>query len=224
MNPKQLKSVFTWETRRVVIQDRVWHFPDYYDDPDFVFPGWGAPELFGNSNPVNIEYCSGHGHWIAERAKANPDQNWVAVEKQFVRVKRIWSKLKNDGLDNLIVVCGEGGSWTRKYVPDATVQQVFVNFPDPWPKARHAKNRIIQRPFAEEMRRILTPSGTVTLVTDDGNYSRQMHEVFSTRGDFESSYVYPHYLSDLSDYGNSYFGSLWRSKGKMIHYLKFEAA
>lgn len=212
MNPKQLKPVFTWETRRVLFQDSVWYFPDYFEDSDFVFPGW--PALFGNSHPIQIEYCSGNGSWIIEKAKANPHLNWVAVEKKYERVRKIWSKLKNHALSNLIVLCGEGFSWTQKYVPSASITEVFVNFPDPWPKERHAKHRIVKPAFAQEMVRILAPEGSILLVTDDADYSQIMQDTFSSHFTLSS-------FDPVPNYGTSYFDSLWREKGRLIRYHRF---
>jgi tRNA (guanine-N7-)-methyltransferase len=84
MKPEDLKAPFTWNARKVMIEDRILYIPtrcETYDD--FSFPGWSAPDLFGNDNPVHIEYCSGNGAWIAEKAVGNPNINWVAVEKKI---------------------------------------------------------------------------------------------------------------------------------------------
>jgi len=148
MKPKDLKYPFPWEDRGVIVQDRVWYVPEYYDDYErFTFPGWAHPDLFGNNNPINLEYCSGNGTWIANKAIAEPHLNWVAIEKKFARVQKIWSKISNLGLNNLLVIHGEGYNVTSCYLPDASIREIYINFPDPWPKNRHAKNRLIKGPF-----------------------------------------------------------------------------
>ncbi len=217
MRPKDLKSPFSWEGRKVLIQDRIWHVPNYYDDPAFVFPGWEAQELFGNDKPVKVEFCSGNGCWIVEKAKAHPEYNWVAVELKFKRVRKIWSKIKNHELDNLIAVCGEGLNISRRYIPNESVEEVFVNFPDPWPKDRHAKHRIIKASFADEVARILTPTGTITMVTDDPPYSEQMSTTFQKHETFRADLVTP----KSEEYGNSYFHQLWVNLGRNIHFHRF---
>lgn len=99
-----------------MIHDRVWYVPERTAAPsDFVFPGWEHPDLFGNGNPVIMEYCSGNGAWIANKAIQNPHLNWVAVERKFERVRKIWSKVKNHGLANLIVICGEAHNATERF-------------------------------------------------------------------------------------------------------------
>lgn len=223
MKPKDLKPVFTWEERRVLIQDRVWYFPEHYVEKNFEFPGWNDNSLFGNEKPISVEYCSGNGDWILSKAEAHPERNWVAVEKQFKRVRKIWSKMKNRGVNNLVIVCGEGCRWTEAYVPGGSVSEAYINFPDPWPKDRHAKHRIIKPEFSKQLRRILTEDGTVTLVTDDQDYSHLMVDVFSTTPGFVPSYPAPHFITNRSDYGDSYFDHLWRELGRTIRYHRFEA-
>src|ERR1700723_523011 len=107
MRPKNLKCPFTWKTRRPMIHDRVLYVPEYYDKhSEFVFPGWENPEVFERAAPIEAEYCAGNGAWIVEKATRHPERNWVAVEIQFDRVRKIWSKVQNLGLKNLFIVCG----------------------------------------------------------------------------------------------------------------------
>jgi tRNA (guanine-N7-)-methyltransferase len=220
MKPKQLKHPFSFDARRVMIDDGIFFVPPYCKDyQEFSFPGW--PALFGNDHPVQVEYCSGNGLWITERAIAHPEINWVAVEIRFDRVRKLWSKKKNFNLDNLFIVCGEGVSVSREYFPSSSIQEVYVNFPDPWPKDRHAKHRIVQQPFALEVRRILACGGGATLVTDDPVYSQQMIREMLSEGRFRSDYPDPYYLTERKGYGSSYFEALWRSKGRSIHFHRF---
>lgn len=223
MKPNDLKSPFPrGESRAIIIHDRVWYVPEISEpNPDFIFPGWEHPDLFGNENPVHVEYCSGNGTWIAEKALQNPHINWLAVEIKFTRVRKIWSKLKNYRLNNLVVLCGEGMQATHSYFPDRSVSHVFVNFPDPWPKRRHAKNRLIQTPFIEQVKRISIDGGELTLVTDDPDYSLQMVETVMESQSFIPSFPEPHYQTENSDYGTSYFDSLWRNQGREIRYHHF---
>jgi len=224
MKPQDLKPPFkNRQERRVMISDRVWYVPEMDElDREFTFPGWCDSVLFGNSNPVSVEYCSGNGDWIIEKAKENPHMNWVAVEVKFMRVRKIWSKLKNNRLNNLIVICGEGLNVTRHYFPGRSVKSVFVNFPDPWPKRRHAKHRIIQEAFVKEISRITEDDGYFTLVTDDAEYSRQMIGTVMKNQAFASCLPEPHYKTDIENYGSSYFYALWNSLGRVVRYHQFQ--
>jgi tRNA (guanine-N7-)-methyltransferase len=222
MKPCELKSPFTWENRQVMIHDRVWYFPKLCKDADaYRFPGWHHEETFSREGPVCVEYCSGNGAWIAAKAEQNLHQNWVAVELKFERVRKIWSKIKNLKLDNLLVLCGEGYEATKRYFPNGSVDSVYINFPDPWPKTKHAKHRIVQKRFVEEVLRILKTGGILTMVTDDENYSKIMiAELLRAKG-FESVYPEPYFVHDYPGYGNSFFEDLWREQRKNIHYHAF---
>jgi tRNA (guanine-N7-)-methyltransferase len=222
MKAKSLKPSFTWKERRPLIQDRVFYVPDFYFEHDkFTFPGWESSEVFGNENPVHVEYCSGNGDWIVGKALANPNVNWVAVEKRFERVRKIWSKIKIHNIENLLVVCGEGLTFTQNYVSPGSVSTAYVNFPDPWPKDRHAKHRIVRAPFVNEMARILNRDGEMILVTDDVDYSLIMVDEMNRSEDFEASYPEPYFLSNVDDYGSSWFEQLWKEMGRVIRHIKY---
>lgn len=220
MKPKMLKHPFSWDERKVLIKDQVWYVPEYYDQYEsFPFPGWEHEDLFHNKKPVMVEYCSGNGTWLSAKAQQFPEYNWVGVEKQFKRVRKLWSKAKNQSIHNMIALCGEAYTATRHYFPTESIHDIFINFPDPWPKNKHAKHRLIHREFVHEMWRILRSEGTVTVVTDDDHYSAQVIEEMHPR--FKSVFAPPYFVTQFEGYGSSFFEELWRSQGKTIRYHQF---
>lgn len=222
MGSVKLKSPFIWKERHVLIQDRVWYIPDgYFALDQFEFPGWVNPQTFSEERPLCLEYCSGNGDWIAAKAQQYPEFNWVGIEKKFERTQKIWGRLKRFNLSNLLVICGEGYRFTSHYLASQTIQSVFINFPDPWPKKRHEKHRLVRVPFIQEVHRILKVKGTLTLVTDDSDYSHFMIEQMQQVLGFTSQFAYPYYLHDYPGYGTSYFDDLWRQQGKKIYYHCF---
>ncbi|MBS0604227.1 MAG: tRNA (guanine(46)-N(7))-methyltransferase TrmB [Verrucomicrobia bacterium] len=222
MKPKNLKCPFTWKDRRPVIHDHILYVPEYYQEHEkYTFPGWESPDVFGRAAPIEVEYCTGNGAWIVEKAIAYPDRNWVAVEIQFERVRKIWSKIHNFNLKNLFIVCGEGLTFTRYYVPDHSFSAAYVNFPDPWPKDKHAKNRILQEPFLTEMARALKPGSIATIATDHVEYSRQIIEGMNANPLWESCYPDPYFVREFEGYGSSFFEALWRERGIPVHYMQY---
>lgn len=203
------------------LHDQLWYVPPE-ERNIYNFQGWSHPDCFGNDNPIEIEYCSGNGSWIAAKAQENPGINYIAVEKKGSRARKILKKAHKRKLKNLIVVYGEGLQVTSKYFPDASIQAVYINFPDPWPKRRHAKNRIVNPDFVEQIHRILDRNGVFTLVTDDPDYSAIMIKELRKFLGFSSLYPEPYYITDLPNYGTSFFEDLWRQKGKNIHYHGFK--
>jgi tRNA (guanine-N7-)-methyltransferase len=219
MQPKNLKFPYKWEERRPEIQDSMLFIPDYYDrHQEWKFPSW--EEIFGNSNPVIVEYCSGNGTWIAEKAK-DKSKNWIAVEWRFERVQKIWSKKKNQQLDNLFIVCGDAQIFIRQYLKDQSIDGVFVNFPDPWPKEKHAKNRLFQPPFMKELSRTVKSGAPFIVATDDPPYSEQLRDVTFANGGWDPVFKAPYYVTEWEGYGASYFDWLWREKGREIRYFQF---
>lgn len=221
MKPKDLPLAFTWENRKVIFKDGIWCVPSYYDHYDsFAFPGWDHSGFFKKKQDVCVEYCSGNGHWIVEKALKNPDLNWVAVEKRFDRCRKIWSKMKNQGLDNLLIICADAMIVTENYFPDQSIEEIYINFPDPWPKKRHTKHRLIKKTFLDQMGRILKKGASINLVTDDWDYLQNaclcIEDSF-----FEFAFPEPFYVTALAGYGTSYFDQLWRKLGRKIYYLRF---
>lgn len=221
MRPNQLVYPFeSEEEKSIKIEDRVLYFPA--PSPNMSKFCFHDLEYFGNENPIYVEYCSGNGGWIAEKAIQDKNINWIGVEIKFKRIKKIWAKIKNYSLNNLIALYGEAEKSTEFLFKEASVSQAYINFPDPWPKKRHAKNRLMQENFIKELYRILKPEGSFTFVTDDEAYSNQTIELSLAHGGFKSIYEKPFYLSNPEDYGSSFFDSLWREKGKTIRLHTFQ--
>lgn len=222
MKPADVKSPFIWKDRHILIKDRIWYVPNHYHDhKQFSFPGWHHPLTFENNQPICLEYCSGNGAWIAERAQRESHYNWVAIEQQFIRVRKIRSKIQNFDLPNLLAACGEGFVITKEFIPAESIRKVYINFPDPWPKTRHKKHRLVQKQFIIELSRVLEPGGELTIVTDDEPYSNMVIEVMKDHGGFESIFANADFTEDYPDYGSSYFEDLWRGFGKKIRYHVF---
>jgi tRNA (guanine-N7-)-methyltransferase len=223
MKPVDLKVPFEWENRQIMIDDHIWYVPGYQETAQaFTFPGWSDPSIFEKNQPVVIEYCSGNGAWIVEKAKAHPEINWVALEIKFQRARKIWAKIKNLQLPNLFVICGEGRLVTHKYIENASMEHVYINFPDPWPKTKHIKNRIIQESFVAEIARILKPGGYFTFVTDDTDYSEWTIDITLRNPNLISCNPSPFFSNEWIGYGTSFFEQLWREKGKDIRYHQFK--
>ncbi len=186
------------------------YIPGHYEHRELSF------SFFEAERPSIIEYCTGNGQGIGERAKQNPEYNWIAVEKRFERARQIWLLLHRERLPNLSVVCGEAELFTRYYAPLA--MEVYINFPDPWPKRRHLKHRLIRADFLSELHRILPPGAPVTCATDDPPYAAEMQREFEKSPGWKLRF----HLNEWPDYGRSFFKDLWLQKGRALHFLSYE--
>lgn len=208
---------FKWEDRRPMIIDGLLYIPKNYDDHHL----FENKKYFDNSNPIDIEYCSGNGQWIVEKAKQYPNINHIAVEMKFDRARQIWLKMHNENLKNLFIVMGEALTFTKHYLEKESISDVFINFPDPWPKKKHEKNRLIKDEFIQEVSKVMNKNNIITLVTDDQDYRNQMIEVFLKNINFMPVYEKPYFIQNIDNFGESFFDTLFRQKNKLINYLKF---
>jgi len=217
MKKTDLVIPFKYEDRRPIIINRYLYVPDnYYAHDEFT-----DKITFENENEINIEYCSGNGEWIIEKAKKNPNINFIAVEMKFLRARQIWLKMHKDNLKNLFVVQSEAFVFTKHYLKDYFVSEVFINFPDPWPKKRHAKNRLLKEEFLKEVNRVQKKDKTITIVTDHEDYRDQVIEEFLKIKEYKAVFKEPYFIQDASGFGSSFFLSLFQSKGKAINFIKF---
>lgn len=139
---------------------------------------------FPKKQPLEIELGAGDGSFIAQYARAHPEHNFIAVERLLGRARKVEKKGLRYGLDNLRVIRIEAGYFARYLLPEHCVHKMHIYFPDPWPKPRHAKNRLIQPPFIETLKKILQPGAEVFLRTDSPAYYEQMRQVFSQFKEF----------------------------------------
>jgi tRNA (guanine-N7-)-methyltransferase len=203
------------QEKKPILLDGLFYLPQSREEPS------GPISLFPQDKKVAIEYCSGNGEWILQRAVEDPATFWVAVEKKWQRAHRIWQKMVRRGLKNLLVVYGEGFALTSQYVPDQCVAEIFVNFPDPWPKRRHGKHRLVKKEFVSELARVLQIGGTATIVTDDPSYAELICKEMGASLAFQPQFPEPYYITEWPEYGTSFFESLWRNKGLQIRYIQF---
>ena len=116
LNQKQFLYPYKFENREPCIFDRVIFIPEYYfHHKEFLFPEFSSQEMFGNNNPVHVEFCSGNGEWIIKKALENPNINWIASEIKFKRVRKIWVKLKQLNLQNIIIAFGDANDFINFY-------------------------------------------------------------------------------------------------------------
>ncbi len=211
---------FEWKDRHPILLEKFFYIPKGFDHQEDRLE-WNDERIFGNSNPVCIELCSGNGQWIGEKAKQRPDLNWVAIDLDFGRARKIWLKIFREKISNLYVVCGDGSVFLRYYAPLKGAKESFVNFPDPWPKQRHAKHRLIQKPFLDLLSTVLVDGALASFATDDVSYRDQMIRELARSAQWQPVFYDPYYLSDFESYGDSYFANLWKQKKRTLYYIQY---
>lgn len=131
-------------------------------------------ELFPTNQPLEVELGAGDGSFLIAWANANPQHNFLAIERLLGRIRKIERKAKRAGLTNVRLMRIEASYFLDHLLPRQSVTALHVYFPDPWPKRKHRKNRLINDAFAETCVRVLAPGGTLYVRTDDTDYFEQM--------------------------------------------------
>ena len=136
-------------------------------------------ELFPRDQPLEVELGSGDGSFLAEYARLHPGHNFIGVERLLGRIRKLDRKGRRAGLTNLRGVRIESSYFLEYLLPPRSAVALHIYFPDPWPKRKHRRHRLINERFPALARQALAPGGTVYLRTDDEDYFEQMVTVFA---------------------------------------------
>jgi len=140
--------------------------------------------LFSTPQPLEVELGSGDSSFLAEYARQNAGHNFIGVERLLGRIRKLDRKGRRAGLTNLRGVRIESAYFLEYLLPPHSAVALHIYFPDPWPKRKHRRNRLINERFPALAQQALAPGGTVYLRTDDQDYSEQMLAVFAAAPEF----------------------------------------
>jgi tRNA (guanine-N7-)-methyltransferase len=135
--------------------------------------------VFGRTSPVVLEIGFGDGETLVQQAAENPDKNYLGIEVHEPGVGHCLLKARDAGIGNLRLVTHDAIDVLTHQVPSASLSRVNLYFPDPWPKKRHHKRRIIQDGFLRMIADRLTEGGTLNIATDWADYAAHIDELFS---------------------------------------------
>lgn len=167
-----------WDVGRIGLdKDQLPHFEHGRLD----LLAWFDPD--GRAYPLELEIGSGKGTFLVQQAAACPQVNYIGIEYARAFWRYAADRCRRHDLRNVRLLHTEADFFIRNYVPDHCFRQVHIYFPDPWPKKRHHKRRLIQAPFLVELHRILRPvdaaepaCGQVRIATDHSDYFRWMED------------------------------------------------
>lgn len=140
-------------------------------------------DIFGNTNPIVVEIGFGMGDATAEIAKANPDVNYIGIEVHTPGVGKLLSQIKKYELKNLYIIEYDAMEVLQEMIADNSVNGFHIFFPDPWPKKKHHKRRMLQRPRTNLIASKLSKGGYLYFVTDWLEYAEfALEELNLTNG------------------------------------------
>jgi tRNA (guanine-N7-)-methyltransferase len=157
-------------------------------------------ELFPKKQPLEVELGCGDASFLVEFARRNPEINFIGVERLLGRISKLDKKGRRAGLDNLRGVRIESSYFLKWLLPENSISALHIYFPDPWPKKRHRKNRLINEAFPALASAALAPEGKIYLRTDDADYFSQMTEVFGAAKGFKKIETPAELMELLTDF------------------------
>ncbi len=161
-----------------------------------------------------LEIGPGRGDFLFFLAEEDPTRTVVGVELKLKRCEKLAIRLEKRKLSNVELVCMDA----RTFLPqcaDAEFDKIFILFSDPWPKNRHAKNRLFQERFVEDLIRVLKPEGRIYVAHDDPNYIAQIRDVFRT---FAASLI----ARDEGVEFTTFYADKWKKAGRSLSSFSYE--
>lgn len=141
-------------------------------------------DVFGRETPVIVEIGFGNGESLAQMAAANPDQDYIGIEVHRPGVGHLLMLLAQQGLGNVRIYCHDAIEILEQKIPDNGLTGLHLFFPDPWPKKKHHKRRIVQAGFVDLLAKKLKPGGYFHAATDWQPYAEAMLDVLSADSRF----------------------------------------
>ena len=167
-----------------------------------------------------LEIGCGNGKFIVELAMNNKDKYFVGIEYSYKAAKKAVSKAYKRNIKNLTIIFGEANNVIDKYLKGKYYfDKIYLNFPDPWPKKKHAHRRIFTKGFLDKMHTILKDDGIFYSVTDDDNYALEiMNPIYKEAENFKNT-LESEYVNKLEGYGVTLYEEKMRAIGHNIYFF-----
>jgi len=154
---------------------------------DFHAQSWDVPSRFQREAPLVLEIGFGMGDTTVEIAAQQPQLNFLAIDVHPPGVGSLLKLIEERQLNNIRVMQHDAVEVVQHMIAENSLQGIHIYFPDPWPKARHHKRRLIQSPFVALLTSRLVPGGYFHCATDWENYAEQMLEVLASEAELENT-------------------------------------
>lgn len=158
-----------------------------------LWPRWGIPfreqrldldAVFERRAPRVLDIGFGDGEALVTNALNNPGVDYVGVEVHEPGIGHLLLLLEHAGVGNVRVIARDAAEVVPQLIADSSFDAVDLLFPDPWPKKRHHKRRLVQLPFIAELARVLKPGGLLHVATDWADYANHTREVLAASARF----------------------------------------
>lgn len=186
--------------------------------PEDYFAVVNGESIFGNDQPLEIDLGCGDGKFLLEMAQQYPNENFLGVERLLGRVRKVCRKAEQLGLENVKVLRLDSKYTVEWLLEKKCVSRIHLLCPDPWPKERHHKRRLLQVSFFQALEKVIQTEGEFCFKTDHTGYYEWACEHAEEYGRF----IQLPWEEDAFFYPKTDFQLQWEGQGKEIHRLRFK--
>ncbi len=199
--------------QRVIPIDSPWFLPvRFLDEPI----DW--PAVFGRTAPLLLEIGCGTGHFVTTLAGRYPERNFLAIDIYNKGCLKTCRKLEAAGLSNVRVMRVEARELLLRALPDASLQAIYINCPDPWPKKCHRDRRLVNQAFLELALCRLRPDGELFFASDQRDYAEEVAGAMAQLPAFRNQLAAP-FAVELPGYPLSKYMRRFLAQGLPIHFI-----
>jgi tRNA (guanine-N7-)-methyltransferase len=181
-------------------------------------PDWA--QIFPNDYPMQLEIGFGNGSFLIDMAMRESRTNFVGLDMYHKGIRKTITRADKRLIENIHVVYGDARQRTESIFEKETLQAVYINFPDPWPKKRHIKRRLLTPSFIEILSNKLISSGELRIATDTESYARDIL-TYLENSSLENKAGSFQFLDSREDIPQSKYEKNYLIQGKKIYYLDF---
>lgn len=185
----------------------------------------GLDAVYGEAFPhplrLNVDLGFGRGEFVLALAEKAPDTPFLAVEYSPKRMHKMARRLARSELENIRLVHGRAEVVVAEHLPDGCVERFWINFPDPWPKKRHHRRRLIQPAFVRELVRCLAPGGRIEVATDHEGYAEHVHAVLSAEPRLRNLHAPDAFRREAHERPCTGYELEWRAQGRSFHFFSY---
>jgi tRNA (guanine-N7-)-methyltransferase len=181
-------------------------------------------EDFPRPLPLVVDLGFGRGEFVMALAEKAPQTPFLAVEYSTKRVHKMARRLARTEVENVRLVHGRAEAVVEEQLLDGCVERFWINFPDPWPKKRHHRRRLVQPAFVRELVRCLATGGRLELATDHEGYAEHVHEVLAAEPGLENRNAPAAFLAEATDRPATAYELAWRAQGRRFHFFSYGKA
>ena len=182
-------------------------------------PDWGG--VFGNQNPLVLEIGCGVGDFVTQMAIMHPDRNFIAVDYYNKGCMKTCKRIHSAGLGNVRVARDEARGFLVRCIPPESLAGVIINCPDPWPKTRHRKRRLVNAEFVGFVSGFMRPGADFHFATDFDDYGEDVARMMPAVEGLENCLAPDLYRHEVAGYPLSKYMRKFMAEGKRIYFVQY---